>query len=131
MSNKLVIVVSAILLAVSSRVGAQMEMTDQQKFSYAVGFQVGQQIFQRMQSSADLELDAAVFAKAIEDVFSGSDPALPVEEMQAVLEAERSRRIAQQQAQGAENEQRGAEFMVANQAKEGVEATASGIQYRV
>jgi len=131
MLNKLIIVVSLILLAVSSRVGAQTEMTDQQKFSYSVGFQVGQQIFQRMQSSADIELDAAAFAKAIEDVFSGSEPKLAIQEMQAILEAERSRRIEKQQALGAQNEQRGTEFMAANREQEGVMATASGIQYRV
>jgi FKBP-type peptidyl-prolyl cis-trans isomerase FklB len=106
-------------------------MTDQQKFSYSVGFQVGQQIFQRMQSSADIDLDAAAFAEAIEDVFSGGEPKLAVEEMQAVLEAERSRQIEKRQALGAQNEQRGTEFMAANKAKDGVEMTASGIHYRV
>ena len=130
MSRKFSVALSLALAAGSLSAHAQSELTDKQKFSYSVGFQVGQQLHQRMQSASDLDLDASAFAQAIEAVFAGEDPALSIEEMQAILQADQSRRQEEQAAMAEKNQQRGDAFRTANKEKDGVVETNTGLQYR-
>jgi FKBP-type peptidyl-prolyl cis-trans isomerase len=82
-----------------------------------------------------VELDFAQVIAAISDVSSGKKPALELEEYHKNMQAfqqkvqEASRAAADKAAQ--ENVKAGKAFLEENKAKEGVQVTASGLQYKV
>ncbi len=117
--------------AVSVGAAAQSELqTPEQKFSYALGFQVGMQLRQQL-FGRDMAIDEGAFLQAIEDVLRQAEPQMSVDDMQAALQAQQSEREQQRAALAQRNEQAGEAFREANRAKEGVTETASGLQYRV
>ncbi len=104
--------------------------TEKQKISYAIGSQLGAQL-----KRDDLELDLAIFTKAIEDAMTGK-PALmqPAEMMKTMQEFQKKKhaeRQAKRQNQAKENKVEGEAFLAENGKKEGVVTTASGLQYKI
>lgn len=107
--------------------------TQKDKFSYAIGFQVGH----GLRRNEDL-LDLDVVLAAISDAYKGKDPAIPVKDMQMAFEAFRAKKQQEQeelqakiQAEAGKNMEAGAKFMSDNKKKEGVKVTTSGLQYKV
>ena len=103
------------------------------KFSYAIGFQVGH----GLRRNEDI-LDLDVVIQAISDAYKGSEPAVPIKDMQAAVEAYRAKQEkeakAQQEKLSAEakkNKEAGAKYLAENKTKDGVKTTASGLQYKV
>ena len=100
------------------------------RINYSVGYQVGGD-FRRQ----GIELDSEVVAKGIEDALSGNKPLMtPVEMRKELTELQRQASAKQpapkEQAAEAQR-QAGQAFLEANKAKEGVQVTASGLQYKV
>jgi FKBP-type peptidyl-prolyl cis-trans isomerase FklB len=104
--------------------------TDMQKYSYAMGFSIGSRVGQQF-AAEDFQVDAAAFARAIQDALSGAEPALTPEQMQAVVMAQREQEMAAQREIAEAASARGAAFLSENGAREGVETTDSGLQYEV
>ena len=100
--------------------------TDKQKFSYAVGFQIGQNLKRQK-----LELDPKTFSQGAQDALAGTNPRLKQEEMQAAIQAEQQKEVAKQQAQAQKNLEAGQAFLEANKKKPGVVTLPSGLQYKV
>ena len=105
--------------------------TDQQMVSYTLGYQIGGQLAAQIREGR-LDLDPEAFAQAIADVLSGRPPAMTSAQMEAALE------MLQQQQQNARRDttaetgqSRGEAFQVEYSQRQGVVATASGLQYRV
>ena len=72
------------------------ELTNQkQKYSYMVGYNFAQNI---KQTNPDLDLDVDAFTQAISDFLSGAEPKMTEEEMKAVIDEERQKLAAVQQA---------------------------------
>lgn len=104
--------------------------SDDQKASYGIGLNVGQQI-----ADTKDRLDRLAFMRGIEDALQGNDPALEREELQAVLQA------FGEQIQAAANEERarsadangaaGVAYLVENGTRDGVTTTESGLQYEI
>ena len=61
-----------------------------QKFSYALGYQLGSDLANQVLGK-QLEFDAELFARGIADVLSGRDPALNAQEMEAAFEEQRKK----------------------------------------
>ena len=105
-------------------------MNDIEKMSYALGMNVAGNI-----TELPVELDFNQVIAAISDVSSGKKPALELEEYHKNMQAfqqkvqEASRAAADKAAQ--ENVKAGKAFLEENKAKEGVQVTASGLQYKV
>ena len=105
-------------------------MTEEQKTSYALGMNI-------MGNLAELpiEIDVESVIAAIKDVSAGKETTLKVEEYHKYMqEFQKKVQQAGQQAvaKAAENNKKaGAEFLAENAKKEGVNVTASGLQYRV
>ena len=105
-------------------------MNDIEKMSYALGMNIAGNI-----TELPVELDFAQVIAAISDVSSGKKPALELEEYHKNMQAfqqkvqEASRAAADKAAQ--ENVKAGKAFLEENKAKEGVQVTASGLQYKV
>jgi FKBP-type peptidyl-prolyl cis-trans isomerase FklB len=104
--------------------------SDEQKFSYSVGYQVGSQIKQQFGQN-NTQVDAETFAAGVRDALSESETKLTPEEMQAVIQAKQQEQLAAQQAVAEQNKAKGEEFLAANKDKEGVVVTESGLQYKV
>ncbi|HIC24345.1 MAG TPA: hypothetical protein EYO82_00350, partial [Gammaproteobacteria bacterium] len=100
-----------------------------QKFSYALGYQLGSDLAGQVLGK-QLEFDAELFARGIADVLSGRDPVLNAQEMEAAFEEQRKKNppavsVAER------NSKDGEAFRAANRLKEGVVQMESGLQYRV
>ncbi len=107
--------------------------SQKEKFSYAIGFQVGH----GLRRNEDI-LDLDVVLQAVSDAYKGSEPAVPVKDMQAAVEAYRAKQEEEAKAQQAKlsaeakkNKEAGAKYLAENKTKDGVKTTASGLQYKV
>jgi FKBP-type peptidyl-prolyl cis-trans isomerase FklB len=104
--------------------------TDKDKFSYALGMNFGESF--RKQG---LELDPAVFAKAVAESFNGGKTAITDQEMQTLLTAAaqeiRKKQAAQQAEKGAAAQKEGEAFLAANKTNQGVVTLPSGLQYKI
>lgn len=121
------LVAAAMAGAVMSAQAAEAPLTtDQQKFSYTVGVQIGESLKKDAK-----EFDVDVVARAIKDVLGGKKLQLSQEDMQKVMDTFQQKMKTKQAAAGESNEKAGAEYLAANKKKEGVIETASGLQYKV
>lgn len=125
---------AAVVLAVftTGMAGAQdgaLE-TEEQKFSYAMGYSIGNQVMQQF-GGENIDIDAEAFARAIRDAISRADPAMDPAEMQAVVMARREKEVAQQREQADSNQSASQTFLDENAARDGVTVTDSGLQYEV
>jgi FKBP-type peptidyl-prolyl cis-trans isomerase len=102
----------------------------EEKMSYSIGFQVGNDI-----KGSGGGILSEFLIKGIEDAYQGAAPALTPEEMEAIkvefaqkMQAEQMAKMEQMKAQ---NMAAGAKFLEENIKKEGVVVTESGLQYQV
>jgi FKBP-type peptidyl-prolyl cis-trans isomerase FklB len=115
---------------VASPAMAQDVTTDRGKLSYAVGWDIGEDIKRR-----GAEFDVETVISAIRDSTGERDPQVPPEEMVAKLQ-ELQQKVRQEQAEALqklaeENQVIADEFLQKNLSKNGIVALPSGIQYRI
>lgn len=101
-------------------------VTDKQKFSYALGAQIGRNVSQQ-----GIPLDTEAFAAGVSDILNNSDLQLTTEQMQAAAEKYQQQLKAERKVKGDENSSKGAAFMAENKKSAGVEVLDNGIQYKV
>ena len=104
--------------------------TDQQMFSYTLGYQIGGQLAAQIREGG-LDLDPDAFAQAIVDVLSGRPPAMTAAQMGAALEMRQQQEKVRQNDAAETGRPRGEAFQAEYSQRQGVVATASGLQYRV
>jgi len=122
-----------IVLVVSPPVAADERSpirTDQQMFSYTLGYQIGGQLAAQIREGG-LDLDPDAFAQAIADVLSGRPPAMTTAEMEAALEMRQQQEKVRQNDAAENGRPRGEAFQAEYSQRQGVVVTASGLQYRV
>ncbi len=100
--------------------------TEQEKLSYAIGFQVGQSF-----KNEGLEIDSKTLAQAIDDVLKGNELKLSMDEMRDVVETFRAKQAAERAARADKALEEGKTFLAANKEKPGIKALPSGVQYKV
>jgi len=104
--------------------------TDEQKLGYIIGMDIGKSL--RQQGTA-VDLDSLI--DAISATYKGEELAMTAEEAAAVRQVYVQKRQAAQQeeqaAAGQGNLVEGQKFLAENKVKEGVQTTASGLQYKV
>lgn len=109
---------------------AQDLTSDKGKLSYAVGWDIGEDIQRR---GAEFDVDTII--AAIRDSAAGKDSQVPADEMVALLTA-LQQKVRQEQAEAfqklaEDNQKKSEEFLANNLSKNGIVALPSGIQYRV
>ena len=104
--------------------------TDQQMVSYTLGYQIGGQLAAQIREGR-LDLDPEAFAQAIADVLSGRPPAMTSAQMEAALEMLQHQQNSTRNTAAETGQSRGEAFQVEYSQRQGVVATASGLQYRV
>jgi FKBP-type peptidyl-prolyl cis-trans isomerase FkpA len=107
--------------------------TDAQKFSYAVGVDIGKSLGQQKEVKAQIDLVALV--DGIEETLGGQEPRLD-DEAREKIKAEVSKQIQEAQmqertAKAAAAKEAGEKFLAENGKREGVTTTASGLQYEM
>ena len=104
--------------------------TDQQMVSYTLGYQIGGQLAAQIREG-EVDLDPDAFAQAIADVLAGRPPAMTSVQMEAALEMFQQQQNSRRNTAGETGQSRGEAFQVEYSQRQGVVATASGLQYRV
>jgi FKBP-type peptidyl-prolyl cis-trans isomerase FklB len=108
--------------------------TDKDKLSYALGANVGKGLAQKMKADS-LDINNAIFLRALRDALTGVKPALTEDEEKAQLEKLdadlRSKQEAKMAAIGDINKAKGDAFLATNKAKDGVVTLPSGLQYKI
>ena len=120
---------AAIPLVSTSAIAAKPQ-TDAQKLGYIIGMDIGASL---KQQGSDLDLEALF--DAVRTTYSGGTPELTPEEAATIREAFIAQRRAaaevERQGLAATNAAEGEKFLLENRVKEGVQVTASGLQYQV
>lgn len=115
------------LLSLPATLIAQAALeTDQQKFSYAVGVQLGQNVAQQ-----GMNIDNNALLQGISDVINQQGLKLTMQELQVAVNNFQVAEEARMDKLGLENKQAGEKFLADNKAKKGVTELASGLQYIV
>ena len=109
---------------------AAAEWSESQKISYILGTQIG-----NFSKQSELEVSLELFAKGLNDITKGSEPAMSQDEigsfMASFQQKAQEKVQAAMEAAGTENIRKGLAFLGANKKKVGVKETASGLQYKV
>ncbi len=105
---------------------ADTPKTEKEKFSYAIGFQVGQS-FKR----EGLDIDTDAIAEAIKDVLKDEKLKMTMDEMRAAVEAFQAKQAEKIAASGEKALKEGQAFLATNAKKAGVKTLPSGVQYKV
>ena len=95
--------------------------TDQEKYSYSIGYQFAKNL---KQQSVDYDVDS--LKQAILDVNKGKESQVEEAEMQRVMQAMYEERSKKMNAEAGDNLKKGQDWLEANKSKEGVKVTASG-----
>lgn len=101
--------------------------TDEQKASYGVGRQMGDQLAQQAFDGVDI----AAVQQGLADSLRGEEFAVPAEEINAAFAVIQERMQELEKAKHASVIKEGEVFLKDNAAKDGVEVTESGLQYEV
>ena len=104
--------------------------TDQQMVSYTLGYQIGGQLAVQIREG-EVDLDPEAFAQAIADVLAGRPPAMTSVQMEAALAMFQQQQNSRRNSAVETGQSRGEAFQVEYSQRQGVVATASGLQYRV
>ena len=130
--NRIVVscVIGIGLMIPASVIAAETPLdSDEQKYSYALGYQIGRQI-QRQLDVENVELDVDAFARGIADVLSGRGLALSQEEIMKAIETKSEQEVEKMKELGDSNELSGEAFRAEYGKQETVMRTDSGILYR-
>jgi len=124
MKKSVLILISLFLVGATFTLKSQ-DMTQEEKNSYAIGANIGNDL---KNAGIDLNLDA--FKAGVMDAMKGENK-FSMEEMQAAFD-DIQRKIEAKQNIGSEAEkERGREFLSENKKREGIRETESGLQYEV
>lgn len=108
--------------------------TTKDKFSYALGMQVGTGLGGNLRKQS-VEFDPNLLVQGLKDALTGSKTRLTIEEAQAVLQQVQAdvhkKQLEEAQKAGAANKKEGDAFLAANKSKEGVVTLPSGLQYKI
>lgn len=118
--------ISMVSLAAAAQETAKLE-SDKQKFSYAVGIQLGDNL--KNQGLLDLDVDA--LALGIRDYLEGADLRLTPEDIQNAVAAYQQEQLEARLALAEENRDAGAAFLEKNAKRDEVVVLDSGVQYEI
>ena len=118
------------IVFVTGPVMAQDITSEKGKLSYAIGWDIGEDIKRR-----GAEFDVETIIAAVRDSAAGKDPQVPAEEMVSML-TELQQKVRKEQTEAfqklsEENQIKSEEFLEGNTTKTGIVVLPSGIQYRI
>ena len=129
MKRTLSLALGLILLAGCNKLAPKKAVelkTDEQKFSYVVGSQIGGSL-----KAQGLKVDPDIIASAIGDALAGTPPKLSQDEMRAVMMGMQKKNSEKAQEEGKANKTKGEAFLAENAKRKEIKKTKSGLQYEV
>jgi len=117
-----IIVLLATGIAATAIAGDNKPVTLEDRFSYGLGLKMGSDFKTR-----GYAVDPALILQGLQDALEGKEPKMTMEEAQAAMMELQQISLKKVAAQKKEE---GAAFLRENAKKEGVETTASGLQYK-
>lgn len=123
-------VLTALLVSVNALAETGKPQTNQDQFSYAIGYQIGSQIAQQLKSEG-LDVNPAFLAQALEDVIAGNEPALTIDEMNAAISSAQQQAQEQTMVNAQLAVEAGETFRNQYAEQDGVMRTDSGMLYRI
>lgn len=114
------------LAACEKKESAQVDTnlaTDDDKFSYGLGMVIGERVLKQYG-----EVDYTLLIEGMKAQHKDQETLLTLEQAGEALNAQLESKLAQESDA---NKKRGADYLKSNAEKEGVQVTASGLQYRV
>lgn len=124
---RFVVAVGVLSLMLTNTVfAADKPKTEKEKFSYAIGYQIGQG-FKR----DGLEVDSETMSQAIQDVMKDKAPSLTIDEMRTAMENAQKILMAKRKAEADQAKAIGIKYLTENSKKDGVVTRDSGLQYKV
>ncbi len=124
------VLLAALLVSVNAVAEMEKPQTNQDQFSYAIGYQIGSQIAQQLKSEG-LDVNPAFLAQALEDVIAGNEPALTIDEMNAAISSAQQQAQEQTMANAQLAVEAGETFRNQYAEQDGVMRTDSGMLYRI
>jgi len=124
--NTTIVSLFTVLLANGAFAADSKPSTEKEKFSYTIGFQIGQG-FKR----DGLEVDTKSMSQAINDVMKDKAPKLSPDEMRAAMEGAQKKLAAARKVKSDKAKTTGDKYLAANGKKDGVMTRESGLQYKV
>jgi FKBP-type peptidyl-prolyl cis-trans isomerase len=123
-------VVAAAAVSVQSSAQDVELDTPEKRLSYTIGMDIGRSL-----AGQQMEMDIDVVIAALRASYAGEDTLMTdeevAEERQRFIEQRPAQRDSQRSEAARMNLEEGQAFLAANAAKEGVQVTESGLQYRV
>lgn len=118
----------------AAKTAAPALTTRKQKFSYALGMNIGQGLGNNLKKQS-VEIDPALVSQGLKDALAGTKTRLTEDEAKAVLTEVQNEVRKQQQEKAKEaadtNKKDGEAFLAANKGKEGVVTLPSGLEYKI
>ena len=131
MFKKTIIASTLSLLLIGGIAKAETDLSDPvDKKSYALGMVFGQQISANV-DQGQFEVNKDAMVEALSAVLSGSETLMNEQELQAFLQGEQEKQMAESKAKSAESLKQGQAFLEEYAKKEGVLKTDGGIYYQV
>ena len=127
MKHSVKVVLLAAALAYTGISGAAELSSDKQKFSYAMGVNLGN----LLKSQGIDEIDSVAFSAALDDVLSGNELKLDLATMKQAIETQQEKILKQLTAAAEQKKQQGIAFLEKNKSAEGVQVLPNGLQYIV
>lgn len=124
--KKITVLALAMIMATPAFTMAAELSTHEQKYSYALGYRMAASL-----KAEGLAVDAEQFARGITDLLTDKEAAMSTDEMQAALEAERDRQLAEVKKIADKNAAAGDTYRAEYAKKSGVKKLDSGILYTV
>lgn len=105
-------------------------VTNEQKASYAIGFEMGRMLLPGVD-----RMDMLAHRRGLEDALAGFDPRIPPDELAPIVD-EFSRSVVERanalmDSLAAKNSEEGAAYLVQNATRDGVTTSSTGLQFEV
>ncbi len=123
MKTRLLVAIFLCIGSVGASAGKATLKTDEEKFSYAIGYQIAESVKRQ-----GIEVDVGSLIQAIRDDLTGTPLRISQPEMQAAVVAYQQKRF---QELSDKNEKAGKTYLAANKKEPGVVELPSGLQYRI
>jgi len=121
-------------LTLSAGTASAQDLTSERgKLSYAIGFNTGAELAELSLRGETVDVTAVV--KAIQDAYARKEPAVPVDQLRAAVEAMQQRQAQKMQeefnALASANKAASDAYLAQNKTATGVKELPGGVQYRV
>ena len=123
MKTRLLVAISLCIATVGASAGEATPKTDDEKFSYAIGYQIAESVKRQ-----GMEVDVDSLIQAIRDDLTGTPLRISQPEMQAAVVAYQQKKFEELSDK---NQKAGKKYLAANKKKPGIVELPSGLQYKI